>query len=82
MSDEPENLDLVYLRRLDGKMDAVQGDIREIKHRLATVELGLAGVRRDVAALAEADAMIQVRFDRVNERLDRIERRLDIMPAH
>jgi predicted nuclease with TOPRIM domain len=65
MTDEPDNLVLQYLRRLDAKVDRVIDDMRDVKVRLTGVEEGLAGVNR--------------RIDRVESRLDRIERRLDLV---
>ena len=38
MADGPENLVLVYLRRLDEKMDRVLGDIHDLKHRVTSLE--------------------------------------------
>jgi hypothetical protein len=46
--------------------------------RLSAVEVGLNGVRRDLVSLYEADARLQVSFDRQGARLDRIERRLNL----
>ena len=72
---EPDNFVLVYLRRMDEKIDRVMEDVRDLRMtniemskgqidiRFAQMELGIAGVNR--------------RLDRVDERLDRIERRLD-----
>ena len=68
MVDEPENLALVYLRRLDTQMGEMREDIRDIKVRLTGVEQGLAGVNRQL--------------DRMEIRIDRIERRLEIADAH
>jgi len=42
------------------------------------LELGVAGLRRDVAQGDANAAGISVRLDRVSERLDRIEKRLDL----
>ena len=71
MTDEPDNLVLVYLRRMDAKLDRVIDDVGDLKvgttnveERLAKVELSIAGTNR--------------RVDRVEARLDRIERRLDL----
>jgi len=51
MNDQPENLMLVFLRRLDTKMDRLADDVREVRERLASVALGLAGVRLDIGGL-------------------------------
>lgn len=74
MASEPENLMLVYLRPIDEKVDRLREDVRELK-------TGLNGVRRDLIALAEADARVEKMVDRQGERLDKIERRLDLRDA-
>jgi archaellum component FlaC len=65
MADEPDNLVLVYLRRMDEKLDRVLDDMRDLKVRTTGVEEGLVGVNR--------------RLDRIEMRVDRIERRLDLV---
>ena len=79
MADEPENLVLVYLRRIDSKVDAIAVDVRELKERQSAVEYGLSGVRRDVAALSETDARLQAGMDRLRDEVSRINRRLDLV---
>ncbi len=65
---EPDDLVLVYLRRLDEKMDRLLDDMRDLKVRVTGLEEGMAGVNR--------------RLDRMELRIDRIERRLEIADAH
>ena len=67
MSDEPDNLALRMLYRLDEKMDRALAEMADIKPRISSLELGLGGVSS--------------RLDRVEARLDRIERRLDLAEA-
>jgi hypothetical protein len=74
MAHEPENLILTYLGRIDEKVDRFRDDVRELK-------TGLNSVRRDLIALAEADARLELMVDRQGERLDKIERRLDLRDA-
>jgi uncharacterized coiled-coil DUF342 family protein len=74
MADEPENLVLVYLRRLDEKVDRVLDDLRDIKHRVGSLERQAADIRVDMAAMS-------TRMDRIDGRLDRMERRLELVPA-
>jgi hypothetical protein len=64
MAEEPDNLVLTYLRRLDGKLDRVIDDVQDLKVRMTAVEEGLSGVNR--------------RLDRIEIRGDRIERRLEL----
>ena len=68
MADEPDNLTLVYLRRLDDKMDRIIDDLQDLKVRVTSLEENQAGLQR--------------RMDRFEIRLERIERRLDLVEAH
>ena len=67
MSDQPDNLILVLLRRMDEKLDRLGDDMHDIKVRTTNVESGVAALNR--------------RMDRFEDRLERIERRLDIVEA-
>jgi len=58
------DLILDQLRAIRGGIDGLREDLREVKGRLAAVEFGLASVRREIAALAEADAHWSARIDR------------------
>ena len=76
---EPENLFLIYLRRLDEKLDRVIADVHDLKVRMTSVEEMLARVQLDIADVRLDIAGINRRIDRVDHRLDRIERRLDLV---
>ncbi|MEM1132679.1 MAG: hypothetical protein AAGH53_07070 [Pseudomonadota bacterium] len=65
MAEDPENLTLRYLRRVDEKLDRQNADMLEIKQRLGSLEESVASVSR--------------RIDRLDDRIDRIERRLDLV---
>jgi len=65
--DEPDNLVLQLLRRIDQKTDRLIDDVADLKVRMTSMEEGLAGVNR--------------RLDRVDARIDRIERRLELADA-
>jgi len=65
MADEPDNLVLVLLRRMDTKIDRLIDDVHELKVRMTAVETNLAGVQR--------------RIDRLEDRVEHIERRLDLV---
>jgi hypothetical protein len=54
MSDAPESLILVYLRRLDAKMGGIQGELRAIKSRLGLLGVGMSVIRREIALLSES----------------------------
>jgi hypothetical protein len=76
------NLELIqamFQRLLDSHWET-RDDIRELKERMTGVELGLAGVCRDLVSLSEADTRLQIALDRQGDRLERIERRLDLLP--
>jgi hypothetical protein len=76
MSDEPENLILAMLRRLDDKVDSLGLDLRDVKHRLTAVEISVANL---AATEASHYANVALRVDRVDDRLERIEKRLDLV---
>ena len=65
MAEEPDNLVLTMLRKMDAKLDRMGEDITDLKVRMTHVEEGLAGVNR--------------RLDRLEVRVDRIEKRLDLV---
>ena len=67
MSDQPENLVLVYWRRIDEKLDRVIDDLNGLKMRTTAAEEAIVGLNR--------------RLDRIDFRLDRIEKRLDLVEA-
>ncbi len=65
MSDQPDNLVLVYLRRLDEKVDGLRLDMREVKERLGILEVQYASLSR--------------RVDRIGDDVELIKRRLDLV---
>ena len=64
---EPNNILLVYLRRLSDQMEAIREDNREIKSGLGILE--------------QQGASLSTRLDRIELRLDRIERRTELVEA-
>ena len=60
VKDDLENFVALYLRRLDGKIDRVLDDIRDLKVRMTAVEGALTGVNR--------------RMDQIEGRIDPIEK--------
>ena len=75
MSDQPENLMLVYLRRLDEKIDRLAEDMREVKLRLTALETAVGNL---AATEMSHYAIMSDRTDRLAARIERIETRLDI----
>ncbi len=74
MSDAPDNLIQVYLRRMDEKLDRLAASVADIGRRVTSLET-------KVALLHDAFAAQSERIDRVELRLERIERRLEIVHA-
>ncbi|MGE0747306.1 MAG: hypothetical protein AB7K86_18755 [Rhodospirillales bacterium] len=79
MADNIEDIVIPILRQLQSEMSQLRDSVRRLEDRASAVEIGLAGVRRDLGSLAEADARLQVSFDQMNRRVERIERRLDLV---
>ncbi|MCA3245669.1 MAG: hypothetical protein ING29_04225 [Azospirillum sp.] len=67
MVDQPENIVLVYLGRIDEKVDRLADDMRELRARVGAVEQGVA--------------QLGGRVDRLTDRIERVERRLELSPA-
>jgi hypothetical protein len=67
MAEEPDSIVLVYLRRIDEKVDRLADDVRDLKVRMTAVEESVVGIHR--------------RMDRLEMRIERIERRLDLVEA-
>ena len=78
MTETPETLVPVYLRRIDGNVQELRGDMREVRTRLTRVEAELARLVRDRGDDLEARAHLQAQLDRLREEMERIKRRLDI----
>lgn len=78
MSDNSENLVLEHLRHIQGRVDLMADDMKEVKLRLSSIESSLSLVRREIIVGDETDARQQGTIDRIMERLERIEQRLDL----
>jgi uncharacterized protein YdcH (DUF465 family) len=78
MSGEPDNLILVYLRRIDAKVDRLIDDVQDLNHRITSLE-GQAGLQSAMGSIRTDMAAMSLRIDRIETRLDRIERRLDLV---
>lgn len=76
MSDAPENLLLVYLRRLDEKLDRVVEMQADQGRRLTLLEIAVSNL---AASEMGHYANFSLRADRIETRLDRIERRLGLI---
>lgn len=78
MSDQPENLILVYLRRLDSKMDMVIESLGDLKRRVTALEIQVGNL---AATEMSHYANTNLRIDHLDSRFDRIECRLDLQIA-
>ncbi len=67
MADEPDNIVLSILRKIDQRTERMAVDLQDLKIRVTSVEEGLAGVNR--------------RLDRLEHRVERIEKRLELSDA-
>lgn len=74
----PDNLMLELLRAIRGDIATLSTDMRDVKHRLGSLEMGVAGMRRDIAGLFEQQAGSSLRADTIVDRVQRIERRLEL----
>jgi hypothetical protein len=74
VSDQPDNLVLFHLRRIDAKLDRLTDDVGDLKRQASSIEQAVAGLHGDFSGQS-------LRLDRIDIRLDRIERRLDIADA-
>ena len=72
MADEPENMAVAWMRRLDAKFDHMTEEMRELKIRMTAAETA-------IVAVATSTAGLQRSMDRLNDRVERIERRLDLI---
>lgn len=74
MSDGPDNLFLVYLRRIDDKLDRLTDSVADLGRRVTSLDAKVALLHGDFAAQSE-------RIDRVEIRLEQRERHPDIVHA-
>jgi predicted nucleic acid-binding Zn-ribbon protein len=71
MTDEPTNMVLEYLRRLDRKVDKIGEDVSELKTRMIALEGHMASFHVQVSGHSSE-------IERINQRIERIERRLEL----
>jgi len=78
MADHVENIILEHLRAIRTDIGSIKDDVRDIKQRLTSLEVAVAGLRRDNSNLYSDVVDQHARYDRLVERVERIERRLDL----
>jgi len=83
MSDGPDNFILAYLRRIDARLDRIEGDVAEMRIRIGGIEGQNGTILSHIGHLQAQWAEMSVRLDRIDGRLTRIETRLDLVgPTH
>jgi hypothetical protein len=78
MTADVENLVLEQLRAIRGTLDRHSQLFAEQGLRLNEIAASVAGLLRDQALDAEANAHLVARFDRLRDDVERIKRRLDL----
>ena len=68
------------LRAIRSDLAGVQADLRDLKHRMSSLDISVAGLRRDTSGLYEQYALSNQRSDTIEDRLLRIGRRLELLP--
>ncbi len=76
MTDGPDNLILLYLRRIDEKVDRIAEDVRDLKMRVTSLEGQGGRIWAEMGAMREDGAGMAARLDRIEARIERIERRM------
>jgi hypothetical protein len=73
-----ENLVLEHLRAIRTDVATIKDDVRELKSRLAHVEVGQATSLQHLGHNASMSAQQQLGCDRILERIEKIEKRLEL----
>jgi hypothetical protein len=81
MTEQTENLVLELLRAIRTEQSVMKEDIREVKNRLANLELGQGTVLQHMGHLASSLAQQPISFDKMGLRVERIENRLNLANA-
>ena len=68
MGEEPDNAVLVYLRRIDTKIDRLTDDVQDLKHRVTSLEGQVAGLRGETASIRADLATMSMRIGRIETR--------------
>ena len=76
--EDPDNLVLVFLRRMDAKLDQVIDTQSDHGRRLTALEIAVGNL---AATEMSHYANGSLRADRTDQRLERIEKRLDLKEA-
>jgi tetrahydromethanopterin S-methyltransferase subunit G len=74
MTSDPYTELIEFLGR---KFEAIERRLDAMEHRLAVLEVGHEAIRGDIRALADGQAVINARLDRVESRVEALEGHLD-----
>ncbi len=78
MSEAVENMILEHLKRFQAGQDRIERELKEIKSRITSLEVGQATMMQHLGHVSGSIAEQHVRYDSLADRIDRIERRLEI----
>ncbi len=78
MSDKIENLILEHLKKFQVSQDRIESELKEIKNRLAHLEIGQGTIMQHIGHQASMSAQQQLSHDKLSDRVDRIEKRLEL----
>lgn len=81
MTDNIENLVLEHLRAIRADLGDVKELMARMESRMGSLELAVAGLRRDIAHMYGDIVEQNVRCDQFHGRLERRERRLELRDA-
>ena len=81
MDENVENLVLQHLRAIRADMADMRQTLDEHTNRFALIDATLIGMKRDIVNLAETDANLSARLDRIGQDITRIKRRLELADA-
>ena len=70
MADEPDNMVLRYLRRIDQKVDNLTERVDDLTAEMRSVRLHMAGSAQDHLRHDTNDASLRARVERIERRLD------------
>ena len=70
MADEPDNITLRYLRRLDEKMDRLAERVDDLSSEVRSMRTHMVAYAEDHARHDGGIASLRTRLDRVERRLD------------
>ena len=81
MTEGVENLILEHLKRFQAGQDRIERDLKDIRSRLVSLEVGHGSLLQHLGHLASSLAQQQVSMDRTDDRIERIEKRLELIDS-